>query len=272
MFDIQSSVMQLSLVILGGVSMCQNVKHTQNVQDSAFSPGNAELENRSVPVAQTTVQGFLSTLAGIHSHSTHQPLRFAGHHSHPGPGTIQVLGSQAMSWKEDDVAPPQGLIRCLDHLVMTVKSIEETAAFYSQVLGMEVITFKVLVLELGMTLQTTARTTMAPKGTKRPKRCRAGVGENRKALHFGNQKFNLHEAGKEFEPKAHRPVPGSLDICLITEMPLEQLIHHLKACGVKIEDGPVLRTGAIGPITSVYFRDPDQNLIEVSNYSSHTRK
>ncbi|XP_048370944.1 glyoxalase domain-containing protein 5 isoform X2 [Sphaerodactylus townsendi] len=141
---------------------------------------------------------------------------------------LQVLGSQAMSWKEDDVAPPQGLIRCLDHLVMTVKSIEETAAFYSQ--------------------------------------------ENRKALHFGNQKFNLHEAGKEFEPKAHRPVPGSLDICLITEMPLEQLIHHLKACGVKIEDGPVLRTGAIGPITSVYFRDPDQNLIEVSNYSSHTRK
>ncbi|XP_015264492.1 PREDICTED: glyoxalase domain-containing protein 5 [Gekko japonicus] len=143
-----------------------------------------------------------------------------------------------MSWKENDVAPPWGCIQGLDHLVMTVKSTEDTAAFYSRVLGMEVVTFK----------------------------------GNRKALHFGNQKFNLHEAGKEFEPKAHQPVPGSLDICLITEMPLEQLMGHLKACGVKIEEGPVLRTGAVGPITSVYFRDPDCNLIEVSNYSTVRRE
>ncbi|XP_060105638.1 glyoxalase domain-containing protein 5 [Heteronotia binoei] len=143
-----------------------------------------------------------------------------------------------MSWKESDVAPLRGCIYGLDHLVMTVENIEDTAAFYSQVLGMEVITFK----------------------------------GNRKALHFGNQKFNLHEAGKEFEPKAHHPVPGSLDICLITEIPLEQLMGHLKACGVKIEEGPVVRTGAVGPITSVYFRDPDRNLIEVSNYSNVRRE
>ncbi|XP_054851819.1 glyoxalase domain-containing protein 5 [Eublepharis macularius] len=151
---------------------------------------------------------------------------------------FQVLGPPAMSWKEGNVAPPQAWICSLDHLVMTVKSIEDTVAFYSRVLGMEVVTFK----------------------------------GNRKALHFGNQKFNLHEAGKEFEPKAHKPVPGSLDICLITEKPLEQLMGHLKACGVKIEEGPVLRTGAVGPITSVYFRDPDQNLLEVSNYSTLTKE
>ncbi|XP_053130188.1 glyoxalase domain-containing protein 5 [Hemicordylus capensis] len=139
-----------------------------------------------------------------------------------------------MSWKESGKSPPPGLICHLDHLVMTVRSIEETVAFYSRVLGMEVVTFK----------------------------------RDRKALHFGKQKFNLHEVGKEFEPKAQRPMPGSLDICLVTEMPLEQLMVHLKACGVRIEEGPVARTGAVGPITSIYFRDPDQNLLEVSNYSS----
>uniref|UniRef100_A0A8C8RI45 Glyoxalase domain-containing protein 5 n=1 Tax=Pelusios castaneus TaxID=367368 RepID=A0A8C8RI45_9SAUR len=130
--------------------------------------------------------------------------------------------------------PPPCLIQRLDHLVLTVKSIEDTVSFYSRVLGMEAVTFK----------------------------------GNRKALRFGKQKFNLHEAGMEFEPKAHRPVPGSIDVCLITETPLDQLVGHLKACGVTIEEGPVARTGATGPITSVYFRDPDKNLIEVSNYSA----
>ncbi|XP_074771565.1 glyoxalase domain-containing protein 5 [Athene noctua] len=137
-----------------------------------------------------------------------------------------------MSWKEECMSPPSCFIQRLDHLVLTVKSIEDTVAFYSKVLGMEVVTFK----------------------------------GNRKALHFGNQKFNLHEAGKEFEPKARHPVPGSADICLITQVPLEQLLDHLKTCGVIIEEGPVARTGAMGPITSIYFRDPDENLIEVSRY------
>ncbi|XP_073919239.1 glyoxalase domain-containing protein 5 isoform X2 [Castor canadensis] len=122
----------------------------------------------------------------------------------------------------------------LDHIVMTVKSIKDTTAFYSKILGMEVTTFK----------------------------------GDRKALCFGEQKFNLHEVGKEFEPKASHPVPGSLDICLITEAPLDEVIARLKACDVPIEEGPVPRTGATGPIMSIYFRDPDRNLIEVSNYIS----
>ncbi|KAM9179865.1 glyoxalase domain-containing protein 5 [Mergus octosetaceus] len=139
-----------------------------------------------------------------------------------------------MSWKEEHMSSPPCFIQCLDHLVLTVKSIEDTVAFYSKVMGMEVVTFK----------------------------------GNRKALRFGNQKFNLHEVGKEFEPKARHPVPGSADICLITQAPLEQLLSHLKACGVIIEEGPVARTGAVGPITSIYFRDPDENLIEVSRYNT----
>ncbi|NXG26041.1 GLOD5 protein, partial [Grallaria varia] len=137
-----------------------------------------------------------------------------------------------MSWQEKCVSPPSCFIQRLDHLVLTVKSIEDTVAFYSKVLGMEVVTFK----------------------------------GNRKALRFGNQKFNLHEVGKEFEPKARHPVPGSADLCLITQEPLEKLMDHLKACGVVTEEGPVARTGAVGPITSIYFRDPDENLIEVSRY------
>ncbi|NWR90521.1 GLOD5 protein, partial [Furnarius figulus] len=137
-----------------------------------------------------------------------------------------------MSWKEEHVSPPPCFIQRLDHLVLTVKSIEDTVAFYSKVLGMEVVTFK----------------------------------GNRKALRFGNQKLNLHEVGKEFEPKARHPVPGSVDLCLITQELLEKLLDHLKACGVVIEEGPVARTGAVGPITSIYFRDPDENLVEVSRY------
>ncbi|NXF12765.1 GLOD5 protein, partial [Smithornis capensis] len=139
---------------------------------------------------------------------------------------------ESMSWKEEGVSPPPCFIQSLDHLVLTVKSIEDTVAFYSKVLGMEVVTFK----------------------------------GNRKALRFGRQKLNLHEAGKELEPKARHPVPGSADICLVTHVSLDKLLDHLKACGVAIEEGPVARTGAVGPITSVYFRDPDENLIEVSRY------
>ncbi|NXX17364.1 GLOD5 protein, partial [Podargus strigoides] len=141
---------------------------------------------------------------------------------------------ETMSWKEECMNPPPCFIQRLDHLVLTVKSIEDTVAFYSKVLGMEVVTFK----------------------------------GNRKALRFGSQKFNLHEAGKELEPKARCPVPGSADLCLITQVPLAQLLDHLKTCGVSLEEGPVARTGAVGPITSIYFRDPDENLIEVSSYGT----
>ncbi|MGY5804515.1 VOC family protein [Rhizobium sp. LEGMi12c] len=119
----------------------------------------------------------------------------------------------------------------LDHLVLTVASIDESCDFYDRVLGMSVETF----------------------------------GEGRKALTFGNQKINLHRAGHEFEPKAERPTPGSADLCFISATPLDDIIAHLNAEGVVIEEGPVRRTGATGPILSVYFRDPDQNLIEVSN-------
>ncbi|XP_027808054.1 glyoxalase domain-containing protein 5 [Marmota flaviventris] len=142
--------------------------------------------------------------------------------------------SENQSRRDSSQTPSQCLIHRLDHIVMTVKSIKDTTMFYSKILGMEVITFK----------------------------------GDRKALCFGDQKFNLHEVGKEFEPKAAHPVPGSLDLCLITEVPLEEMIQHLKACDVPIEEGPVPRTGAKGPIMSVYFRDPDRNLIEVSNYVS----
>lgn len=123
----------------------------------------------------------------------------------------------------------------LDHLVLTVKSIEATCTFYAQVLGMEVVTF----------------------------------GSGRKALAFGSQKINLHEQGRDFEPKAHHPIPGSADLCFITKTSLTEMMTHLQACGVTIIEGPVSRTGAIGPMTSVYFRDPDLNLIEVAIYSSN---
>ena len=89
----------------------------------------------------------------------------------------------------------------------------------------------------------------------------------RRALAFGSQKINLHLAGREFEPKAQRPTPGSADFCLVTTVPLDEVMAHLQACGVAILEGPVARTGATGPIRSVYFRDPDDNLVEVSNYA-----
>lgn len=123
-------------------------------------------------------------------------------------------------------------IERLDHLVLTVADVAATCAFYRRVLGMETVTF----------------------------------GAGRKALVFGEQKINLHPAGREFEPKAMRPTPGSADLCLLAATPLVAVAAHLAACGVDIEEGPVARTGAVGPITSLYFRDPDGNLIEVATY------
>ncbi|MGE4406495.1 VOC family protein [Pseudomonas sp.] len=119
----------------------------------------------------------------------------------------------------------------LDHLVLTVADIEATVDFYTRVLGMRALTF----------------------------------GEGRQALAFGKQKLNLHQAGREFEPKAERPTPGSADLCFIVATPLEAVIAHLERQGAAIIEGPVQRTGATGPIRSVYLRDPDQNLIELSN-------
>jgi catechol 2,3-dioxygenase-like lactoylglutathione lyase family enzyme len=123
-------------------------------------------------------------------------------------------------------------IDSIDHIVLTVKDIEATGAFYSAVLGMAVVTF----------------------------------GGGRKALAFGSQKINLHQYGREFNPKAGQPTPGSADLCFITSVPLRDVIVQLASCGITIIEGPVPRTGAQGPIQSVYFRDPDMNLIEVSNY------
>jgi len=119
----------------------------------------------------------------------------------------------------------------LDHLVLTVADIEATIAFYTSALGMELVTFG-----------------------------------NRKALRFGDQKINLHQSGKEFEPKAAHPTPGSGDLCFITKAPIEEVLSHLKALHHPIEEGPVERTGAAGTIRSIYLRDPDFNLIEISNY------
>ncbi|HIJ80994.1 MAG TPA: VOC family protein [Desulfuromonadales bacterium] len=120
----------------------------------------------------------------------------------------------------------------LDHLVLTVKNLEATVQFYVSVLGME----------------------------------KEEFGAGRLALKYGGQKINLHQAGKEFEPKADRPTPGSADLCFITQTPLSEAMEHVRSCGVNILEGPVMRTGAVGPINSFYFRDPDMNLIEVSNY------
>ena len=120
----------------------------------------------------------------------------------------------------------------LDHLVLTVADIERTCAFYAQVLGMDVQTF----------------------------------GEGRTALRFGRQKINLHALGREFEPKAARVTPGSADICFITEVPLPEVMAHLQTLRVPIVEGPVAKTGATGSMLSVYIRDPDDNLVELSNY------
>lgn len=124
----------------------------------------------------------------------------------------------------------------LDHLVLTVYDIDTTVSFYRKVLGMESIVF----------------------------------GPGRVALKFGYQKINLHELASEFEPKAAQPVPGSADLCFITPVALQEAMEHVANAGVDIIEGPVQRTGANGPILSFYFRDPDQNLIEVANEVSET--
>ncbi len=125
-------------------------------------------------------------------------------------------------------------IKAIDHIVLTVKDLKATCKFYAQVLGMRVTTF-------------------------------AG---GRKALSFGAQKINLHQHGQEFEPKAKKPTPGSADLCFITAIPIPDVVGHLGMNGVEIVEGPVRRTGATGTIESVYFRDPDGNLIELSNYEN----
>jgi len=125
---------------------------------------------------------------------------------------------------------PAPALERLDHLVLTVRDVEATSAFYARVLGMTSIVF----------------------------------GSGRKALRFGQQKINLHEAGREFEPKAARPTPGSADLCFLTRANLAGWIAHLRVCGVPILEGPVRRTGALDPIESRYLRDLDGNLVEIA--------
>ena len=122
------------------------------------------------------------------------------------------------------------MIDRLDHLVLTTTDEAACIAFYTGLLGMALESF----------------------------------GEGRRAFRFGNQKINLHLRGNEFEPKAHLPVPGALDLCFIADRPLDQVIAELTSKGATILDGPVRRTGASGPIRSIYLRDPDLNLIEIS--------
>jgi catechol 2,3-dioxygenase-like lactoylglutathione lyase family enzyme len=119
----------------------------------------------------------------------------------------------------------------IDHVVLTVADVERTLSFYQRVLGMRPVVF----------------------------------GDGRRALAFGDQKLNLHQAGREFEPKARTPVPGSADFCFTTDVPLDAVVAHLRGAGVAIELGPVDKVGARRPLRSVYFRDPDGNLIEVAN-------
>lgn len=121
-----------------------------------------------------------------------------------------------------------------DHVVLTVRDIEASCEFYAKALGMKIVTF----------------------------------GENRKALSFGSQKINLQQLGRESALRADKPMPGSADVCFITSLSLSDVIAHLNSCGVELIAGPVERNGARGLMMSLYFRDPDKNLIEVSNYVS----
>ncbi len=123
-------------------------------------------------------------------------------------------------------------INGIDHIVFTVNNIDATCKFYSQVLGMQIIEF----------------------------------GDGRYALGFGTAKINLHEKGKEFEPKALNSTPGSIDICFITDIPMKDVLTHIGSCRVNVIEGPVKRNGSLGQIESIYLRDPDGNLIEIANY------
>jgi catechol 2,3-dioxygenase-like lactoylglutathione lyase family enzyme len=129
------------------------------------------------------------------------------------------------------------MIHHLDHLVLTTAHESDCIDFYTRVMGMTLETF------IGGTPPV-----------------------ERKAFKFGNQKINLHIKGREFEPKAHLPTPGSADLCFISAIPLEQVQQRLTSEGWPLLEGPVMRTGAVGKIRSVYVRDPDQNLIEISEY------
>lgn len=128
-------------------------------------------------------------------------------------------------------AESRALVRAIDHLVLTVTDVQATIGFYSRVLGMEPVSF----------------------------------GNGRWALAFGSQKINLHQAGAEFVPHAANPVPGSADFCLLSDTPVMDLAEHLAQQGVETIEGPVEKTGASGPLLSIYFRDPDGNLVEVAN-------
>lgn len=128
-------------------------------------------------------------------------------------------------------------IESLDHVVLTVRDVRATGDFYARVLGMRVSIYE------------------DPNQTFH-------FGEMR----FGNQKINLHQAGHEFEPKALLPTPGAGDLCFITSASPDEIVRHLRACGVEIVEGPAPRIGARGPMTSVYVRDPDQNLVEIAHY------
>jgi catechol 2,3-dioxygenase-like lactoylglutathione lyase family enzyme len=125
------------------------------------------------------------------------------------------------------------MIDHVDHIVLTTRDKDACIRFYAGVLGMKLESFS----------------------------------ENRLALHFGSQKINLHEWGREFTPRAHVAVPGSLDLCFIASTSLENVIEKLQASNIRIIEGPVMKTGAQGPIRSVYVRDPDLNLVEISVYN-----
>jgi catechol 2,3-dioxygenase-like lactoylglutathione lyase family enzyme len=122
-------------------------------------------------------------------------------------------------------------VQRIDHIVLTVADLETTIAFYERALGMEAVSF----------------------------------GEGRRGLAFGDQKLNLHQAGREFEPKARRPTPGAIDLCFTTDVPLEDVAAHLRRESIEIEHGPVDKVGARRALRSLYFRDPDGNLVEISN-------
>ena len=129
------------------------------------------------------------------------------------------------------------MIDHIDHIVLTTRDKAACIHFYTDVLGMKLVTFR------------------TPT-------------EERLAFSFGEQKINLHEWGREFEPKAHVAVPGSLDLCFIAAVPLDAVVRKLQAEKIRIVEGPVKKTGAVGPIRSVYVRDPDLNLVEISVYES----
>ena len=132
----------------------------------------------------------------------------------------------------DDPRVPPVTISGLDHFVLTVTDLDQAAGFYQRALGMRPVAF----------------------------------GTGRRALEFGASKINLHQAGHEISPHAARPAPGSADVCLVTTAPPDQVLAHFHAQHVAVEEGPVPRTGARGPIISVYIRDPDGNLIEIASY------